>query len=269
MLFRSYRAIDFDTLQQAYYEQMEALMDGGVDMFLIETAFDTLNVKAALAAADNLFSCRAKRLPIMLSVTIADAAGRMLSGQSMEALLASVAHAELFSVGLNCSFGAEQMLPFLKQLSAAPYFVSAYPNAGIPDAMGTYDQTPEMMAASVGRFMDAGLVNIVGGCCGSTPEHIAAIARRAAQQEQMRQPSEQGVAWLAGLDGFDSRGAFINVGERCNVAGSRKFLRLVKEGAYDEALSIARSQVRAGAMVLDINMDDAMLDAEREMVHML
>ena len=265
----AYRAIDFDTLQQAYYEQMEALMDGGVDMFLIETAFDTLNVKAALSAADNLFSCRTKILPIMLSVTIADAAGRMLSGQSMEALLASVAHAELFSVGLNCSFGAEQMLPFLKQLSAAPYFVSAYPNAGIPDAMGAYDQTPEMMAASVGRFMDAGLVNIVGGCCGSTPEHIAAIARRAAQQEQMRQPSEQDVAWLAGLDGFDSRGAFINVGERCNVAGSRKFLRLVKEGAYDEALSIARSQVRAGAMVLDINMDDAMLDAEHEMVHML
>ena len=265
----AHRVIDFDTLYEAYSEQMEALMDGGVDMFLIETAFDTLNVKAALAAADNLFLSRGRRLPVMLSVTIADAAGRMLAGQTLEALLASVAHADIFSVGLNCSFGAEQMMPFLKQLSAVPYFVSAYPNAGIPDAMGAYDQTPEMMASNVGRFMDAGLVNIVGGCCGSTPDHIAAIACRAAQQEQVRKPAESDVAWLAGLDGFDSRGAFINVGERCNVAGSRKFLRLVKEGAYDEALSIARSQVRAGAMVLDINMDDAMLDAEREMVHML
>lgn len=262
------RAVDFDMLQRAYAEQIEALVEGGVDLLLVETAFDTLNVKAALAAAEHVFSCRGRRLPIMLSVTIADAAGRMLAGQTLEALLASVAHVDLLSVGLNCSFGAEQMIPFLKQLADAPYYVSAYPNAGIPDEEGRYDQTPERMAASVRQFVEQGLVNIVGGCCGSTPDHIRAIAE-VVQSQGVRKPSTKEVAWLAGLDAFSSSDTFVNVGERCNVAGSRKFLRLISEKSYDEALAIARAQVRDGAMVLDINMDDAMIDAREEMTHFL
>ena len=263
------RAVDFEQLRGAYREQIDALIEGGVDVLLFETIFDTLNVKAALSAAEEVFEERGSRVPIMLSVTIADTAGRMLAGQTLEAFLASVAHADVLSVGLNCSFGAEQMLPFLKQLSAAPYYVSAYPNAGIPDAMGCYDQTPEKMAYNVQRFIEQGLVNIVGGCCGSTPDHIRVIAEVALAAEQVRKPAQSKVAWLAGLDAFEPNGAFVNVGERCNVAGSKKFLRLIKEKSYDEALSIARSQVRAGAMVLDVNMDDAMLDARAEMVHFL
>ena len=262
------RAVDFDMLQRAYAEQIEALVEGGVDLLLVETAFDTLNVKAALAAAEQVFSCRGRRLPIMLSVTIADKAGRMLAGQTLEALLASVAHVDLLSVGLNCSFGAEQMIPFLKQLADAPYYVSAYPNAGIPDEEGCYDQTPERMAASVRQFVEQGLVNIVGGCCGSTPDHIRAIAE-VVQSQSVRKPSTEEVAWLAGLDAFSAGDTFVNVGERCNVAGSRKFLRLISEKSYDEALAIARAQVCDGAMVLDINMDDAMIDAREEMTHFL
>ena len=262
------RAVDFDMLQRAYAEQIEALVEGGVDLLLVETAFDTLNVKAALAAAESVFANVGRHLPIMLSVTIADAAGRMLSGQTLEALLASVAHVDLFSVGLNCSFGAEQMIPFLKQLSDVTYYVSAYPNAGIPDEDGRYDQTPERMAASVERFVKERLVNIVGGCCGSTPDHIRAIAG-VVQTQNLRKPSTKNAAWLAGLDAFSASDTFVNVGERCNVAGSRKFLRLISEKSYDEALSIARAQVRDGAMVLDINMDDAMLDARAEMTHFL
>ena len=264
----AFRAVDFDMLFEAYAEQIEALVDGGVDLLLVETAFDTLNVKAALAAAEQVFSYKGKRLPVMLSVTVADAAGRMLAGQTLEALLSSVGHVELLSVGLNCSFGAEQMLPLLKQLADAPYYVSAYPNAGIPDEEGRYNQTPERMAASVRLFVEQGLVNIVGGCCGSTPDHIRAIAE-VVQSPSVRKPSTKPTAWLAGLDGFVADGSFVNVGERCNVAGSRKFLRLISEKSYDEALSIARAQVRDGAMVLDINMDDAMLDARKEMVHFL
>ena len=263
------RAVDFEQLRAAYREQIEVLVECGVDLLLFETIFDTLNVKAALSAADELFTECGCRVPIMLSVTIADAAGRMLAGQTLEAFLASVAHADVLSVGLNCSFGADQMTPFLKQLSAAPCYVSAHPNAGIPDAMGRYDQTPEKMAQSIRRFVDGSLVNIVGGCCGSTPDHIRAIAEAVADVEQVRKPAECKPAWLAGLDAFDTDSAFVNVGERCNVAGSKKFLRLIKEKSYDEALSIARSQVRAGAMVIDVNMDDAMIDAREEMVNFL
>ena len=264
----AFRAVDFDMLVEAYREQIDALVEGGVDLLLVETAFDTLNVKAALSAAEEVFTRRSQRLPVMLSVTIADAAGRMLAGQTVEALLASVAHIDLLSVGLNCSFGAEQMKPLLKELAMAPYYVSAYPNAGIPDAMGRYDQTPEIMASKIKEFVDEQLVNIVGGCCGSTPDHIRAISNVIAT-DSVRQPSSNKVMWLAGLDGFTENGAFVNVGERCNVAGSRKFLRLVGEKSYDEALAIARAQVRDGAMILDINMDDAMLDAKAEMVHFL
>ena len=263
------RAVDFDALYEAYCEQIDALVEGGVDLLLIETAFDTLNVKAALAAAEAVFELKGRKLPIMLSATIADAAGRMLAGQTLEAMMASVAHVELLSVGLNCSFGAEQMIPYLKQLADAPYYVSAHPNAGMPDQMGQYDQTPERMARWVEQFVEQRLVNIVGGCCGTTPEHIRLISQAAARVATVRQPSEKSVKWLAGLDAFAEQGAFINVGERCNVAGSRKFLRLISEQKYDEALAIARAQVRDGAMVLDVNMDDAMIDALQNMVHFL
>ena len=265
----AFRAIDFDSLKEAYTEQIEALVEGGVDMLLIETLFDTLNAKAALAAAEEVFSRTGRTLPVMLSATIADAAGRMLAGQTLEAFLCSVAHHKPFSVGLNCSFGAEQMLPLLKQMAhIAPCYISAYPNAGIPDQMGQYDQTPEIMARHIAHFTELGLVNIVGGCCGSTPDHIAAIAK-AVENASPRIPAEGQIPWLAGLDGFTPNGSFINVGERCNVAGSRKFLRLINEGNYDEALTIARKQVRDGAMILDINMDDAMLDTTKEMCHFL
>ena len=266
----AFRAVDFDTLRDAYAEQIGALVEGGVDLLLVETVFDTLNAKAALDAARLVFESSGRRLPVMLSFTIADAAGRTLSGQTPEALLASTAHADLFAVGLNCSFGAEQMTPYLRRMAEiAPCHVSAYPNAGIPDAMGRYDQTPEIMARNIGRFIDERIVNIVGGCCGSTPEHIRAIAAEAARAAAVRRPSKGGLPWLAGLDGFDPDGAFVNVGERCNVAGSRKFLRLIKEQSYDEALAIARRQVRDGAMVIDVNMDDGMIDARAEMTHFL
>ena len=264
------RAVTFDQLQQAYEEQIEALIEGGVDLLLIETIFDTLNAKAALEAARCTFERTGHHLPIMLSVTIADASGRMLAGQTLEAFLTSITNNDIISVGLNCSFGAEQMYPLLKNLSSiTPYYISAYPNAGIPDAMGCYDQTPDVMARNIERFIDAEIVNIVGGCCGSTPDHIRKIAEVAARAKSVRQTQADKKGWLAGLEPFTANGAFINVGERCNVAGSRKFLRLIKEKSYDEALAIARSQVRAGAMILDINMDDAMIDAREEMCNFL
>ena len=266
----AFRAVDFNALKEAYTEQIEALVEGGVDLLLMETIFDTLNVKAALDSAREVFEKMGKRLPIMLSITLADAAGRMLAGQSIEAFLSSISHAEILSVGLNCSFGAEKMYPFLKELSQlAPYYVSAYPNAGLPDIMGRYNQTPEKMALQIKRFADEGIVNIVGGCCGSTPDHIRAIAEVVSHANDIRQPQSKDIAWLAGLDAFKNNGAFINVGERCNVAGSRKFLRLIKEKSYDEALSIARNQVRQGAMILDLNMDDAMIDTQSEMCQFL
>ena len=266
----AFRAVDFDMLQSAYIEQIDALMESGADLLLFETIFDTLNVKAAIAAAEEVFANRGARLPIMLSATLADSSGRMLAGQTLEAFLCSVSHADVFSVGLNCSFGAEQMLPHLKEISdIAPWWVSAHPNAGIPNSLGAYDQTPEMMAHSIESYINQGIVNIVGGCCGSTPDHIRAIAEVASKATSIRQPSAGNLPRLAGIDAFRSNGAFINVGERCNVAGSRKFLRLIKEKSYNEALTIARSQVRAGAMILDVNMDDAMLDTQSEMVNFL
>ncbi|MCD8290463.1 MAG: homocysteine S-methyltransferase family protein, partial [Prevotella sp.] len=246
----AYRAVTFDMLCTAYRQQMETLIEGGVDLLLIETIFDTLNAKAALEAARLAFEHTSKTLPIMLSVTVADASGRTLSGQTLEAFVTSVAHANIFSIGLNCSFGAKQMLPFLRQVAdIVPCYVSAYPNAGLPDVMGKYDETPQTMADSISAFVKEGLVNIVGGCCGSTPAHIRCIAEAVANENNIRLPHADKKAWLAGLDAFNSNGSFINIGERCNVAGSRKFLRLISEKSYDEALSIARKQVRDGAMV--------------------
>ena len=262
------RNVTFDMLADAYREQMVALIEGGVDALLCETIFDTLNAKAALYAADEASVATGRDVPVMLSFTIADKQGRILSGQTIEAFMASVSNRNLLSVGLNCSFGAREMKPFLKRLSEiAPYYVSVYPNAGLPNALGEYDQTPQEMAAIVREYVDEGLVNIIGGCCGTTDEYIAlfpAMVNGVQPRVPVAKPAE---LWLSGLERLvvnDSMN-FINVGERCNVAGSRKFLRLINEKKYGEALDIARKQVEDGAQLIDINMDDGLLDAEAEM----
>ena len=264
------RDIQFVDLYQAYCQQMEALLRGGVDALLIETIFDTLNAKAAIVAAIDSMQHIGKQVPIMLSVTVSDLAGRTLSGQTIEAFLASISTYPIFSVGLNCSFGATQMLPFLRQLAQqAPYYISAYPNAGLPNALGLYEETPDTMAPQMQQFVDEGLVNIMGGCCGTTDAFIASfvpIARRGTPHVPV---SRSPYLWLSGLSHLEvsPQVRFVNVGERCNVAGSRKFLRLIKEHQYEEAINIARRQVTDGAMVIDINMDDALLPAATEMVH--
>lgn len=268
----AFRALTFDELQAAYCEQMEALLEGGVDALLIETIFDTLNAKVAIRAAELSMEKTGRRVPLMLSVTVSDIAGRTLSGQTLDAFLASVEHAGLFSVGLNCSFGARQLKPFLEQLaSRAPYYISAYPNAGLPNSLGQYDQTPEDMAAEVKEYIEEGLVNIIGGCCGTTEQYIAKY-QDLIQGVQPRVPVKKHAhLWLSGLELLEVSPEinFVNVGERCNVAGSRKFLRLINEKKYDEALSIARKQVEDGALVIDVNMDDGLLDAAQEMTTFL
>lgn len=268
----AFRALTFDELQAAYCEQMEALLEGGVDALLVETIFDTLNAKAAIRAAELSMEKTGRRVPLMLSVTVSDIAGRTLSGQTLDAFLASVEHADLFSVGLNCSFGARQLKPFLEQLaSRAPYYISAYPNAGLPNSLGQYDQTPEDMAAEVKEYIEEGLVNIIGGCCGTTEQYIAKY-QELIQGVQPRVPVKKHAhLWLSGLELLEVSPEinFVNVGERCNVAGSRKFLRLINEKKYDEALSIARKQVEDGALVIDVNMDDGLLDAAQEMTTFL
>ena len=266
------RGVTYDELVEAYDEQIEALVEGGVDALLIETIFDTLNAKAAIYAAECVMERRGQRLPIMLSVTISDAAGRTLSGQTLEAFLASVSHADIFSVGLNCSFGAAQMKPYLKELAArAPYYISCYPNAGLPNSLGGYDQTPAQMAEQVKEYIDEGLVNIIGGCCGTTDAYIAEYASLVVGAKPHVPALRPDALWLSGLELCEvtPERNFINVGERCNVAGSRKFLRLINEKKYDEALAIARKQVEDGAQLLDINMDDGLLDTRSEMVHFL
>ena len=265
----AFRDVDFDLLESVYEEQMSALLEGGVDLFLIETIFDTINAKAALTAAARSCAKAGREVPVMLSVSVADQSGRLLSGQTIEAFLASVIPFKPFSIGMNCSFGAEKMQPMLESLAAiAPCYTSAHPNAGMPDELGKYDQDPATMARAVRPFVEKRLVNILGGCCGTTPEHIAAIAQVVEGAVPREIPAEP-TPWLSGIDAFWNRGMFINVGERCNVAGSRKFLRLIKEKNWSEALEIAAAQVRDGAMVLDVNMDDAMLDAQAEMKHFL
>lgn len=269
------RDITFDQLAEAYAEQMIAMIEAGVDALLIETVFDTLNAKAALYAAEDAMVQTGRRVAVMVSMTVSDKAGRTLSGQTIEAFLASIAHADIFSVGLNCSFGAKDLKPFLRELAAhAPYYISCHPNAGLPNAMGTYDQTPREFAEQVMEFVDEGLVNIVGGCCGTTPDFIASISAELAHKphspHEAHKAHDSLVSFtLSGLEPLTltPEVRFINIGERCNVAGSRKFLRLISEKNYDEALQIARKQVEDGAMVLDINMDDGLLDAEAEMAH--
>lgn len=266
------RDLTYDELFDAYIEQMEALIDGGVDAILIETVFDTLNAKCAVDAAQQVMAAKHRKLPIMLSVTVSDLAGRTLSGQALDAFLGSMSAYDIFSVGLNCSFGARQMKPYLESLAAkAPYYISAYPNAGLPNSMGEYDETAESMSPQIAEFIDEGLVNIVGGCCGTTPEFIRRYAEMAKGKHPHQPQPKPETLWLSGLELLDvtPKVRFVNVGERCNVAGSRKFLRLIKEKNYNEALTIARNQVDNGAMIIDVNMDDALLDAKEEMVKFL
>ncbi len=275
------REISYDQIYEAYSEEIDALIDGGVDLILIETVFDTLNAKAALHASIDVMEKNGKTLPLMVSMTISDLAGRTLSGQTIEAFLASISSYPIFSFGLNCSFGARQMKPYLKEVARlSSYYISAYPNAGLPNSMGLYDETADSMSPEIGEFIDEGLVNIIGGCCGTDETFIKQFAALA-QGKKPHQPVIQSHSiLLSGLDalriplpgtGKDNikRTTFTNVGERCNVAGSRKFLRLIKEKNYDEALTIARKQVENGAMVIDINMDDGLLDSRDEMVHFL
>lgn len=264
------RALTFDELAEAYTEQISALLEGGVDGILLETIFDTLNAKAAIYAFEESRKQTGRQVPLLLSVTVSDKAGRTLTGQTIEAFVTSVSHAPILSIGFNCSFGAKDMLPHLRTLARAPYYISAYPNAGLPNTFGEYDQTPERMLEEMRPFATEGLVNIIGGCCGTTPDHIRAIKALTAHKPHVpaARPANLQVSGLERLELTPEVG-FVNVGERCNVAGSRKFLRLIKEGSYDEALSIARKQVEAGAMVLDINMDDGLLDARKEMTTFL
>ena len=262
------RELDYATLYEDYLEQIEALEEGGADAVLIETVFDTLNAKAAIDATMEVERRMGRDLPIMLSITVSDLAGRTLSGQTLDAVLASVSSYPIFSVGLNCSFGADQMKPFIKELAHhAPYYISAYPNAGLPNSLGGYDETPETMAPQIGEYIDEGLVNIIGGCCGTTEKFIAKYAEIADGKTPHRPQEKPRTMWLSGLELLDVTPdvRFVNVGERCNVAGSRKFLRLIKEKNYEEAVTIARKQVADGALVIDVNMDDGLLDAREEM----
>lgn len=270
------RAITFDELVDAYYEQMEVVVANGVDAILIETIFDTLNAKAALYAAQKAFDACHRSVPLMLSVTIADKSGRTLSGQTLSAFVASIMNYPILSVGLNCSFGAAEMKPFLKELARiAPFYISVYPNAGLPNSMGEYEQTPDEMACEIKDFIDEGLVNIIGGCCGTTDTFISKFPPLVHENGSYKKPhvpvSMPEELLLSGLERLEVNAEknFINIGERCNVAGSRKFLRLINEKKYDEALSIARQQVENGAQILDINMDDGLLDSSSEMTHFL
>ncbi len=260
----AFRSISFDELAAAYAEQVRALIDAKVDVLLVETIFDTLNAKAALFAISQVFEEKNTEIPIMVSGTF-DKSGRVLTGQTVDAFVLSLSHLPLLSIGMNCSFGAKDMQPLLKQMAhQTPFFVSAYPNAGLPNQFGSYDQTPEMMAAQAEEFFKEGLVNIIGGCCGTTPEHLKAVAEKAKQYKpRVRRDTMHRVSTFCGLEcvKISKETNFINIGERTNVAGSRKFAKLIAEGNYETALQIAREQIQNGASMIDICMDDAMLDA--------
>ncbi|MCC5883686.1 MAG: methionine synthase [Halomonas sp.] len=266
------RNVTFDQLRENYYEAAEALIEGGADLILIETIFDTLNAKAAIFALETLFEDRGERLPVMISGTITDASGRTLSGQTTEAFWNSVRHAQPLSIGLNCALGAEELRPYLEELSTkADTYVSAHPNAGLPNEFGEYDQTPEEMAAIVAEFASSGLVNIIGGCCGSTPEHIAAIHAAIRDLPPRKVPERPRACRLSGLEPFNiEKGSlFVNVGERTNVTGSARFKRLIVEEDFTTALEVALDQVENGAQIIDINMDEGMLESQEAMVRFL
>jgi len=267
-----FRAVSYNQLVVSYQEQAEGLIDGGVDILLIETIFDTLNARAAMFAVENAFNKKRARLPLMVSGTITDASGRTLSGQTTEAFLISVSHMDLLSVGLNCALGAKEMRPYLEELSTkAPYNVSVYPNAGLPNQFGEYEESPEAMAAQLKDFVDSGFANIIGGCCGTTPDHIREFVKVAEAGKPRGISVVDKKMMLSGLEPLTifPGSNFINVGERTNVSGSRKFARLIREKKYEEALSIARDQVEGGAQIIDVNLDEAMLDSEKEMVTFL
>ncbi|MDR9390750.1 MAG: methionine synthase [Trueperaceae bacterium] len=267
-----YRAITFDDLAVAYREQVEALLRGGADLILIETVFDTLNAKAALYACDAVSDAWGVEVPVMLSGTITDASGRTLSGQTLEAFWTSVQHAPLVSIGLNCAMGPEALRPYVEELSRLAWVpTTVHPNAGLPNAFGGYDETPAAMTEVLESFLEAGLVNVIGGCCGTTPDHVAAFADVAARHAPRVPPPRDARPRFSGLEPLVIREEtnFVNVGERTNVTGSRRFLRLIREGRHDEALDVARDQVEGGAQMIDVNMDEGMLDAEAEMVQFL
>ena len=266
------REVSFEQLTEAYKTQIEGLVDGGADLILIETIFDTLNAKSALYALQEVSYTRERAIPAMLSGTLADTSGRMLSGQTVEAFYTSVSHAEPLSIGFNCAYGAKQLLPFLERLSAiSNYPISAHPNAGLPNVDGGYDQTPEQFADEVEEYMRHGMVNIVGGCCGTTPEHILHLSQRVGNHSPRPLPEGQHTTRLSGLEelAVTPERNFVNIGERTNVAGSAKFARLIREGNYEEAISIARAQVEAGAQVIDVCMDDGMIDGVEAMSRFL
>ena len=267
-----YRAVTFDDLRIGYGEQLRGLIDGGADLILIETIFDTLNAKAAIFACLEIFEEKDVDLPIMISGTITDLSGRTLSGQTPTAFWHSIRHAKPFTIGLNCALGADAMRPHLEELSGvADTLVCAYPNAGLPNAFGRYDESPEDMARQIGEFARSGLVNIVGGCCGSTPDHIRAIAEAVAKYPPREIPEQPGLMKLSGLEAFTLTKdiPFVNVGERTNVTGSARFRKLITAGDYAAALDVARDQVANGAQVIDINMDEGLIDSQQAMVEFL
>ncbi len=263
-----FRAVSFDELKDAYYVQAKGLADGGVDVFLVETVFDTLNAKAALCAIDELCEERGVKIPVIVSGTLTDASGRTLSGQTVEAFYTSVKRDFVIAVGLNCGFGAEQMGPYIKRLAdVAECAVSAHPNAGLPNAFGGYDETPQMMAEVLEAYLQEGLLNIVGGCCGTTPVHIGAISRVAAKYKPRPVPVPSHVTSLSGLEQMRITPTlnFVNIGERTNVAGSAKFAKMIREERYEDALAVAREQVEGGAQIVDVCMDDGLIDGEKAM----
>ena len=268
----AFRNITFDALKENYIEAAHALIEGGADILLIETVFDTLNCKAAIFAVKEVFKQLGRELPLMISGTITDASGRTLTGQTAEAFWNSVRHGDLLSIGFNCALGADAMRPHVKTVSdVADVFVSAHPNAGLPNAFGGYDETPEETAAFLKEFAESGLINITGGCCGTTPDHIRAIYNAVKDIPPRKIPEIKPACRLSGLEPFNiyDDSLFVNVGERTNVTGSKKFLRLIREENFAEALDVARQQVESGAQIIDINMDEGMLDSEGAMVHFL
>jgi 5-methyltetrahydrofolate--homocysteine methyltransferase len=267
-----YRAITFDQLVDAYYEQVAALVDGGVDILFPETTFDTLNLKACLFAISKFFDDRGVRIPVMASVTITDASGRTLSGQTIEAFWNSISHFDLLSVGINCALGPERMRPYVQELSRiAPVYVSCHPNAGLPNEFGGYDETPGEMVQVLREFVAEGWLNIVGGCCGTTPDHIRAFAEMVRGQPPRRRPTVEPWTRLSGQDALTLRpeSNFLMIGERTNVTGSKMFARLIGSEDYDAALTVARQQIDGGANVIDINMDADLLDGEAAMTRFL
>ncbi len=257
------RNVTYDELVTAYYEQAEGLVDGGADLLLIETIFDTLNAKAAIFALETLFEERGRRWPIIISGTITDASGRTLSGQVTEAFWNAVRHANPLAIGLNCALGAKEIRPYIAELSRlATCFVSTHPNNGLPNAFGEYDDSPEQFVDILGEFTTSGLVNLVGGCCGTTPEHISTLVRATAGATPRALPAKQPAMRLSGLEPLNitEESLFVNVGERTNITGSARFKNLIKAGDYDTALTVAAQQVESGAQVIDVNMDEGMID---------